>query len=67
MEFLKKVSKMISTMGMDHIRAYMRFKLVHRFISHKVFSKIFCRSQLPHKSVNVSFTITNTKNKLTNL
>ena len=34
-------------------------------ISHKVFMKPFCRSQLPHKSVNLSFTITNIKNKLT--
>ena len=31
MEFLKKVSKMISTMGMEHIRAYMRFNLVHSY------------------------------------
>jgi len=30
-------------------------------ISHKVFSKSFGRSQLPHKSVNVSFTITHIK------
>ena len=36
-------------------------------ISHKVFLKSFCRSQLPHKSVNLSFTITHTKNKLKNL
>ena len=27
----------------------------------------FCRSQLSHKSVNLAFTITNTKKKLTNL
>ena len=32
-----------------------------RFISHKVFLKSFCRSQLPHKSVNLSSTITNIK------
>ena len=37
------------------------------FISHKVFLSSFCRSQLPHKSVNLSFTITNKKNKLTDL
>jgi len=36
-------------------------------ISHTVFLKSFCRSQLPHKSVNLSFTITNIKNKLTDL
>ena len=30
-------------------------------ISHKVFSRSFCRSQLLHKSVNLSFTITNIK------
>jgi len=35
--------------------------------SHKVFSKSFDRSQLPHKSVNLSFTITNVKNKLMDL
>ena len=37
------------------------------FISHKVFLKSFCRSQFPHKSVNLSFIITNIKNKLTDL
>ena len=35
--------------------------------SHKVFLKSFCRSQIPHESVNVSFTITNMKHKLTDL
>ena len=35
------------------------------FMSHKVFLKTFGRSQLHHKSVNLSFTITNMKNKLT--
>ena len=38
-----------------------------RFISQKVFQKSFCKSQFPHKSVNLSFIITDTKNKLTNL
>ena len=33
--------------------------------SHQVLSKSFCRSQLTHSSVNLSFTITNIKNKLT--
>ena len=33
----------------------------------KVFSKPFRRSQLPHKSVNLSFTITRIKNKLTEI
>ena len=28
------------------------------FVSHKVFSKSFFKRQLPHKSVNLSFTIT---------
>ena len=36
-------------------------------ISHKVILKSFCRSQHPHKSVNLSLTITNLKNKLTDL
>ena len=37
--------------------------------SHKVFWKSFCRSRLPHKSINLSFTITNEniENKLTDL
>jgi len=38
----------------------------HSYLT-QVFLKSFCRSQLPHKSVNLSFTITNIKNKLTDL
>ena len=34
-------------------------------ISHKVLIKSFWTSQFPHKSVNLSFIITNIKNKLT--
>ena len=34
-------------------------------LSHTVFSRSFCRSQLPHKSVNLSCTITRIKSKLT--
>ena len=37
------------------------------FLSHKVFSKSICRSQLPYEFVNLSFTITNIKNELTDL
>ena len=37
----------------------------NNLISHKVFFKSFCRSQLHHKSVNLSFTIASIKNKLT--
>jgi hypothetical protein len=36
-------------------------------ISHKVFLKSSCKSQLPHKSVDSSLTTTNIKNKLTAL
>jgi len=36
-------------------------KLCNGIISHKMFSKSFGRSQLPHKSVNLSFAITNVK------
>ena len=36
-------------------------------ISHKVFSKPFCKSQPPHKSVNLFFPHTEIKNELTNL
>ena len=36
-------------------------------ISHKVFFTSFCRSQLSHKSINVSVTITITTNKLKDL
>ena len=34
------------------------------FITHKVFLKSFCRSQLLHTSVSLSFAITNMKDKL---
>ena len=34
------------------------------YTSHKVFLMSFCISQLPHKSVNLSFTITKISNKL---
>ena len=37
------------------------------FISQKVFTKSFCKSQFPHKFVNLSITITDIKNKLTSL
>ena len=36
-------------------------------VSHNIFFKSFCRSQLLHKSVNLSFIITNIKNRLTDL
>ena len=36
------------------------------FVSQKLFRKWFFKSQFPQKSVNVSFTIANVKNKLTN-
>ena len=35
--------------------------------AHTVFIKSFCKSQFPHKSVNLSFIITRMKNKLTDL
>ena len=38
-----------------------------KFISQKVFIKSFCKSQPPHKSVNLSCIITNVKKKLTGL
>ena len=37
-----------------------------RFISQKVLLKLFCKSRFPHKSVSLSFIITNIKKKLTN-
>ena len=37
------------------------------FISQNGFIKSFCKSRFRHKSVNLSFIITNTKNKATNL
>ena len=40
---------------------------VLRIISQKVFLKSFCRGELPYKFVNVSFLITDIKNKLTDL
>ena len=36
-------------------------------ISQKVLIRAFCTSQVPHKSVNLSFAITDMKNKLTDL
>ena len=36
-------------------------------IPHNDFLKSLCKSHLPNKSVNLSFTITNTKNELTYL
>jgi hypothetical protein len=38
-----------------------------KLISQKVLVKSFSKIQLPHKSVNVSFIITNVKNKLTDV
>jgi hypothetical protein len=37
------------------------------FISDKAFLKSYCRSQLPHESVNLSFTVANIRNNFTNL
>ena len=37
------------------------------FIPHKVFSKSCCKNQLPHTSVNLSFTVHNKNNKLRDL
>ena len=34
-------------------------------LSHYVFGKSFCKSQFPHKSVNLSFTLVIVKDKLT--
>ena len=42
-------------------------KREREIISHKAFLKSFRRSQLPHKSVNVSFTITDIKNQMTDM
>ena len=46
-----------------HPTSYTR---VSDLISRKVFMQSFCKSQFPHKSGNLSFTITDT-NKLTDL
>ena len=40
---------------------------ISTLISHRLFLESFCRSQFPHKSVNLSFTITNIKNNMTDL
>ena len=40
---------------------------VAKLIAHKVFLRSFCKIQLPHKSINLSTTITNMNNKLTDL
>ena len=41
--------------------------LLPTLISQKEFIKAFCKSGSPHKSVNLSFIVTNIKNKLTDL
>jgi len=45
--------------------------IIHRdmstLISHQVLLKSFCRSQLFHESVNLSFTFTSIKHKFTDL
>ena len=38
-----------------------------KIISQKVFVKSFCKSQFPHKFINLSFTTTNIKKKSTDL
>jgi len=38
-----------------------------RFISHRVFSESFCKSQFPHKSIKLFFVLVIIKDKLTNL
>ena len=38
-----------------------------KLILQKVFLESLCRSQLPHKSVNLSFAITNINNTLTDV
>ena len=38
-----------------------------QIIAHKVFITSFCKSQFPHKSVNLSSIITSIKDKLTDL
>ena len=42
-------------------------KVPTKVISQKLFTKSFCRSQFPHKSVNLSFIMANINNKLTDL
>ena len=37
------------------------------FIAHKVFSTSFCKSQFPHKSVNLFFILAIVKDTLTDL
>jgi len=47
--------------------AHVRFMWDWRFISHKVLLKPFCKSQFPHKSVNLFFILVIVKDKLTDL
>ena len=37
------------------------------FISQRVFMRLFCKSQFPHKSVNLFFTFAIIKDRLTDL
>ena len=43
------------------------WKAKMKVISQKVFIQSFCKSQFPDQSVNLSFVVTNIKNKLTDL
>ena len=40
---------------------------IQEFISHKVLMKLFCKSQFPHKSVNLFFKLVIVKDELTDL
>ena len=51
--------KMLPACGMGESRSGL--------ISHKVFEKLFCKSQFPHKSVNFFFILVIVKDKLTDL
>ena len=44
-----------------------RFEAFHTFSSQKVFIKLLCESQFPHKFVNLFFIIANIKNELMDL
>ena len=57
------------TCDVDHVEDHEeeREEADHDLISQKAFIKSFCKSQFPHKFGNLSFLLTNAKDKLTDL
>ena len=64
-EIAERIGRRVDDLLERPAAVYLR--VTHEFMPQKLFVKSFCRSQLPYKSVNSSFIITNMKKRLTNL